>query len=162
MLDKTLVDTEKFIVGPDPIDNLRGMGNALFDTICDRPWLGAYFLRNTDVQPNGFRLYERIGQQVLRLGLDPRKSFHAASAVIGFVIGIAADLGQTPPQAYLDGALTREQFTQQYADHWRAMDPAEFPFAHYIADEFAHHDDTDQFRAGFDILLAGLRLQAQA
>ena len=43
---------------------------------------------------------------------------------------------------------------------WRALDPAEFPFVHHIVDEFAGHDDRDQFRAGLDLLLAGLALQA--
>lgn len=160
VLDRVLVDTQRFLDGPDPIDNLRGLGTTLFDAICDRPWLGAYFLRDTGVQPNGFALYERVGQQVLRLQLPPRETFHAASAVIGFVVGIAADLGQTPPQAVLDGQLTRDQFTERHAQQWRALDPQQYPFAHYIADEFAHHDDAEQFRAGFDILLAGLRLQA--
>ncbi len=35
-----------------------------------------------------------------------------------------------------------------------------YPFLHVIVDEFAHHDDNDQFRAGLDLLLEGLRLQA--
>ena len=38
--------------------------------------------------------------------------------------------------------------------------PTAYPFVHHIVDEFAGHDDTDQFRAGLDLLLAGLRLQA--
>jgi hypothetical protein len=33
---------------------------------------------------------------------------------------------------------------------------------HRIVDEFAGHDDADQFRAGLDLLLAGLRLQAES
>lgn len=43
------------------------------------------------------------------------------------------------------------------ATHLGSVD---FPFLHHIVDEFAVHDDTDQFRAGLDLLLAGLRLQA--
>jgi hypothetical protein len=31
---------------------------------------------------------------------------------------------------------------------------------HEVADEFEGHDDAEQFRAGLDLLLAGLRLQA--
>ena len=53
----------------DPIDDLRAMAVTLFDAIVDRPWLGAYFMRNTDVQANALRLYEKLGQQMLRLDL---------------------------------------------------------------------------------------------
>jgi AcrR family transcriptional regulator len=144
----------------DPIEGLRSISVALFDAIAQRPWLGAYFMRDTGVQPNALLVYERLGQQVLRLGLTPRESFHAVSAVVGFVVGIAADLGQQPPSEVLDGTVTRDDYIARFADRWRALDPDAFPFVHYIVDEFARHDDTEQFRAGLDLLLAGLRLQA--
>ncbi|KAB2812548.1 TetR/AcrR family transcriptional regulator [Pimelobacter simplex] len=161
VLAGVLVDTEGFTGSPDPIDDLRAIAVSLFGTIVERPWLAAYFMRDTATQPNGLLLYERMGQQVLRLGLTPRQSFHAVSAVLGFVIGIAADLGQQPPQEVLDGKVTRDDFLARYAAEWRALDPAAYPFLHVVVDEFADHDDADQFRAGLDLLLAGLRLQAQ-
>ena len=133
---------------------------ALFDAIVERPWLSAYFMRNTDVQPNALRIYEKLGEQVLRLRLTPRQSFHAVSAILGFVVGIAADLGQEPPAEVLDGTVSREEYTRRFADEWRALDPDSFPFLHYVVDEFASHDDVEQFRAGLDLLLEGLRLQA--
>ncbi|SEC86612.1 Tetracyclin repressor, C-terminal all-alpha domain [Nocardioides exalbidus] len=155
-----LADSEQFTDAPDPIDALRGIAVTLCDAIADRPWLGAYFMRDTEVQPHALALYERMGQQVLRLDLDPRQAFHAVSAVMGFVVGVAADLGQKPPPEVLDGTVTRDEYIGRFADQWRSLDPAEFPFVHRIADEFAHHDDQEQFRAGLDLLLAGLRLQA--
>jgi AcrR family transcriptional regulator len=160
VLAGVLTDTEQFTGGPDPIDDVRGIAVTLFDAIVDRPWLGAYFMRDTGTQPNGLLLYERLGQQVMRLGLTPRQSFHAVSAVLGFVIGIAADLGQEPPQEVADGTLGRDEYIARYADQWRQLDPETFPFMHHIVDEFAVHDDAEQFRAGLDLLLAGLRLQA--
>ena len=155
-----LADTERFTGDDDPIDNLRSMGVTVFEAIVDRPWLASYFMRNVGLQPNGLLLYERLGQQVLRLGLPPRESFHAVSAVLGFVIGIAADLGQEPPEEVLQGITSREEFMQRVVDDWSALDPEEYPFLHHILDEFAGHDDVDQFRAGLDMLLEGLRLQA--
>jgi AcrR family transcriptional regulator len=160
VLEGVLADTERFVESDDPIADMRAIAVTLFDAIVSRPWLAAYFLRDTGVQPNGLRIYERLGEQVLRLGLNPRQSFHAVSAVLGFVIGIAADLGQQPPQEVLDGTTNRAEFTARYADQWRRLDPQAYPFMHYIVDEFAHHEDVDQFRAGLDLLLAGLRLQA--
>lgn len=144
----------------DPVNDIRAIAVTLFDGVVDRPWLAAYFLRNSTVQPNSLAVYEHLGQQTLRLDLTPRQRFHAVSAITGYVIGSATDLGQEPPEAVVQGSVTREAFLEHAADQWRELDPDTFPFVHHIVDEFAHHVDADQFRAGLDLLLAGLRLQA--
>ncbi|MDR7252509.1 AcrR family transcriptional regulator [Nocardioides sp. BE266] len=159
-LGPVLASLEDLPVSDDPIDDLRAMAVTLFDAIVDRPWLASYFMRNTDVQDNSLRLYELLGQQTLRLDLTTRQRFHAVSAVVGIVVGTAADIGQDPPQEVLDGAVDREEFLGRFAATWRRLDPADFPFVHQIADEFAGHDDKDQFLAALDLALAGLRLQA--
>lgn len=146
--------------GNDPIADLRTIGIILFDAIVDRPWLGTYVLRDTGAQPHSLGVYEKIGEQVLRLELTPRQSFHAASALVGFVLGAAADMGQELPEALLSGEIRPEDYMAGVVDQWRALDPERYPFVHHILDEFAGHDDRDQFRAGLDLLLAGLRLQA--
>ena len=146
-------------VAEDPVDGLREMAFTVFDAVVERPWLAAYFMRNTDVQGNALRLYELLGQQTLRLDLTPRQRFHAVSAVTGFVVGTAADLGQEPPEEVLSGAVDRDDFLSRYAQAWRALDAEEFPFVRDIVDEFEGHDDTEQFRAGLELILAGLRLQ---
>jgi AcrR family transcriptional regulator len=162
VLKGVLVETERFTALDDPIDCLRAIAVTMFDAIVERPWLGAYFMRDTGVQANGLRLYERLGEQTLRLDLTSRQRFHAVSAITGFVVGTAADMGQTPPREVLEGEIDRDAFIARYADQWRALDPAEYPFVHEVVDEFAHHDDADQFRAGLDLILAGLRLQARS
>ena len=105
VLADVLGDVEKLPGSDDPIDDMRAIALMLFDAIAERPWLGAYFLRDTGVQPNGLRLYELLGRRTLRLDLTRRERFHAVSAVIGYVVGIAADLGQQPPQVVLDGEV---------------------------------------------------------
>ncbi len=144
----------------DPIADLRTIAVAMFDAIVDRPWLGAYALRNTAAQPNSLRLYERIGEETMRLPLSPRQRFHATSAVVGFVIGTAADMGQEPPAEVVSGEMSREEYMARATAQWRALDPADYPFVHHIVDEFEGHDDRDQFRAGLDLFLAGLDLLA--
>ncbi|MBO1332226.1 TetR/AcrR family transcriptional regulator [Streptomyces sp. VRA16 Mangrove soil] len=146
----------------DPIDDLRAMAVTLFDGIVVRPWLVGYFMRNTDVQGNSLRLYEKLGEQTLRLDLTPRQRFHAVSAITGVVVGTAADLGVEIPQDLLDGSVDRDAFLDRFADTWRSLDADDFPFVRQIADEFAGHDDRDQFLAALDLTLAGLRLQAGA
>lgn len=146
----------------DPIDDLRAMAVTLFDAIVDRPWLGAHFMQDIDAPGNSLRLYEELGRRTLRLDLTPRQRFHAVSAIVGVVVGNAADLGQEPPQEVLDGSVDREEFLGRYAAAWRALDVEEFPFVHDIVEEFDGHDDKEQFLAGLDLTLAGLRLQAGA
>ncbi|MCZ4126053.1 TetR/AcrR family transcriptional regulator [Streptomyces sp. H39-S7] len=160
VIGAALADVEGLPGSDDPIDDLRQMALTLFDAIVERPWLGAYFMRNTDTQSNSLRLYERLGQQTLRLELNARQRFHAVSAIIGVVVGSAIDMGQEPPQEILDGTVGREEFLGRYAHAWRSLDPAEFPFVHEIVDEFDGHDDADQFRSALELTLTGLRLQA--
>ena len=160
VIGSVLTDVEKHLGSDDPIDDLRVIALTLFDAITDRPWLAAYFMRNTEVQGNSLRLYEKLGQQTLRLDLTPRQRFHATSAVVGVVVGTAADMGQEPPEEVLDGAVDRDEFLGRVAASWRELDPEEFPFVREIIDEFAGHDDSDQFRAALELTLAGLRQQA--
>ena len=155
-----LESTEKFVDDDDPIDAIRNIVVALYDVASERPWLGGYFLRTTGFQPNSLRLYERVGGQVMRLRLPPRETVHAASAVVGFVVGLAADMGQELPVEVLSGELNRDQYMARVTSQWRALDPVEYPFLNTILDEFEHHQDAEQFRAGLDLLLDGLRRQA--
>ncbi|MFC1419654.1 TetR/AcrR family transcriptional regulator [Streptacidiphilus cavernicola] len=146
----------------DAIDDLRVMAVTLFDAIVDRPWLGGRFMRGIDVPGNALRLYEVLGRQTLRLDLTPRQRFYAVSAIVSVVVGNAVDMGQEPPPEVLDGAVDREEFLGRYAETWRGLDAQEFRFVHDIVEEFDGHDDREQFLAGLDLTLAGLRLQAGA
>lgn len=160
VIGAVLSEIEKLPSSEDPIHDLRDMATTLFDAMVERRWLGAYFMRNTDLQVHALRLYERFGEQTLRLQLTPQQRFHAVSAVVGVVIGSAADMGQEPPPEVLDGAVDRDEYLHRWAQSWRQLDPEEFPFVHDIIDEFDGHDDADQFRAALDLTLTGLRIQA--
>lgn len=159
VMAQVLRDTEQFEDG-DAIEDLRGTAVALFEAVADRPWLGSYFMRSAALRPSSLRYFERVGQHMMRLGLDPLASFNAASAVVGYVIGIAADLGHQPPEEVVDRTVTREEYFARTVGDWRDLDPEEWPFLHSIVDVFATHDDTEQFLAGLDLILAGLRIQA--
>lgn len=161
ILESVLDDTEQYVHDPDAIAALRHIALALFTAAAERRWLSNYFLRNTGTQPNSLRFFERLGGQVLRLHLTPRQSFDATSAIIGFVVGAAADLAQEPPPEVVSGGLTRDQYMERVVAEWAALDEDEFPFIHAILDEFRGHDDAEQFRAGLDLLLDGLRRQSE-
>jgi AcrR family transcriptional regulator len=156
VLAGVLADIDRLDDAADPIAELRAIAVTLFDAIARRPWLGSYFMRNAGFQPNGLLLYERLGRQTLRLDLTPRQRYHAVSAVLGFVVGVAADIGHLGEGVDAEPALGPADAAAQ----WRALDAEAFPFLHEVADEFATHEDAEQFRAGLDLLLTGIRLQA--
>jgi len=160
VMGQVLADSEPLTHGPDPLGNVRALALALFDEFIRRPWFGQFMLRNSGLQPNSMAMFDRIGQQLMRLELTPRQRFHAVSSIVSYVVGVAVDLAQPPPREFLESGMDRSEFLAMYADRWRALDPDEYPFAHQVADEMATHDDLDVFRSGLDLLLAGLRLQA--
>lgn len=162
VMGTVLTASEDLRDGPDPIANVRGISLVLFDEMVRRPWLGAYLLRNTGLQPNSMLLFDRIGQQLMRLDLTPRQRFHAVSSIVSYVVGVAIDMAQPPPKEFLESGLEPAEFLAMYAERWRALGVEDYPFAHQVADEFARHDDGDVFRSGLDLLLAGLRQQAGA
>ena len=162
VMGRVLADTDQLVSGPDPLANLRAVSLVLFDELVRRPWFGQFMLRNNGLQPNSMLMFDRMGQQLMRLDLTPKQRFHAASSLISYVVGVAIDMAQPPPQELLDSGLEPAEFLAMYADRWRALDPEDHPFAHQIADEFATHDDKEVFRSGLDLLLAGISLQASS
>ena len=161
VLGQVLDATDELVDGPDPIENIRAISLVLFDEMVRRPWLGTYLMRNNGLLTNTMRMFERFGQQTMRLGLTPRQQFHATSTLISYIVGVAVDMGQDPPREFIESGLEPREFMAMYAERWRAFGPEQFPFLHGVADEFAQHDDADVFRSGLDLLLAGLRQQAE-
>jgi AcrR family transcriptional regulator len=162
VMGRVLAETDALVDGPDAIDNVRAVSVAMFDEMLRRPWLGNFLMRNTGVQTNSIRLFERMGQQLMGLDLTPKQRFHAVSSIVSYVVGVAVDMAQPPPQEFFDSGLEPAEFLRMFADRWRAYDADEFPFLHQIVDEFERHDDADVFLSGLDMLLAGLRQQAGA
>ncbi|SDH07196.1 TetR/AcrR family transcriptional regulator [Klenkia brasiliensis] len=160
VMGRLLEDTADLGRGPDPVADLRALSLALFDEMRRRPWFGTYMLRNTGLQPNSMLMFDRLGQQLMRLDLTAKQQFHAVSSLVNYVVGVAADMAQPPPQEFLDSGMEPDRFLAVYAERWRALDPDRYPFAHHVADEFAVHDDEEVFRSGLDLLLAGIRAQA--
>lgn len=157
VMGQVLVATDGLGAHRPPIATLRSLGLALFGAMADHPWLAAYLLRDVELQPNSIRLYERFGQQVLRLELTPRQRFHAVSALLNYIVGVGADMAQSPVD---DPTAGTPPSLADAAALWRALPVEEFPFAHEVVEEFASHRNEDQFTAGLDLMLAGLAQQA--
>jgi len=162
VLAGVLAQTAHLGTGEDPIAEVREMAIAFYSATVNRPWLGAYFLQDSGTQPNGLAFYDQMGRELMRLDLTPRQQLDGIAAIMAYVVGVAADRGQDPPQEVRDGIVDREEFVAGFREQMRSLGADEYPFLNHVADEFAAHDDGEQFRAGLDLLLAGLRQQAGA
>ena len=143
--------------------HLRLMGTTLFAHLEAHPWAATRMLRSTEVESNSLRYFELSGQQLMPLGLTSLQLFHGISAFMNYVIGTGGQMAyQTAPQDAHGEPVSKEEFFDDTIGRWNALDPEEFPFAQLITSEFRDHDDTEQFTAGLDLILSGLRQQAQA
>ena len=68
-MGRVLADTEPLTHGPDPIANARALSLALFDQFVRLPWSAQFMLRNSGLQPNSMSMFDRLGQQLMRLDL---------------------------------------------------------------------------------------------
>lgn len=139
--DAILVDVLAPVTESDePFATLRTLSASLFDTLQRHEWAGPYLMRDATLQPHALGIFEVMGQQFMRLELPAAQCFNAASTLLSFAVGSGAENRELP-------------------DAWLALDAEQFPFLHTIASGFADHDDREQFLAGVDIFLAGVRAQ---
>ncbi|MFC8383052.1 TetR/AcrR family transcriptional regulator [Nocardia sp. NPDC057272] len=137
----------------EPFAAIRAVALGMFDAIDAHPWVGAQLVREP-WQLAMVQIYERIGAQLRLLGVPERSLFSAASALVNYILGVA---GQNAANARLEVREgDRSAFLGAVAARWTPHDPAEFPFAHQIAEQLREHDDREQFLAGIDFVLAGI------
>lgn len=143
----------------DPYEALRALCYALYACMQRHQWVASYLMRDTGMQPNSMRLFDLFGRQTQRLELTSRQRFIAVSTLVSFVVGVGAEMRELP-EAMVAAGKSQAESLHEYADSWRALDPAEFPFVHETVEVFETHDDAAQFEEGVDIFLAGLASQA--
>jgi AcrR family transcriptional regulator len=138
-----------------PQEAIRAIALAIFDSIDAHPWLGTELSREP-WQPAVLQILEGIGCQLEALGVPERAQFDSASALVNFILGLA---GQYAAGARLLTSDTdRTAFLGAVAARWQQLDPAEYPFVRKIATRLPDHDDREQFRAGIDLILAGITI----
>jgi AcrR family transcriptional regulator len=136
-----------------PDDAIRAIALAVFDAIHARPWVGTQISREP-WQSGTRRIFEGLGQQLQALGVPERAQFNSASALVGYMLGLAA---QYAAGARLVARKTsRAGFLTDVVARWTQDEPDQYPFVQQIADELREHDDREQFRAGIDLILAGI------
>ncbi|SHN48164.1 TetR/AcrR family transcriptional regulator [Cryptosporangium aurantiacum] len=142
------------VSGAEPRDAIRSMALGVFDAIDAHPWVGAQLSREP-WQPAIVRILEGIGGRLEALGVPQKAQFNCVSALVNYILGLA---GQYAAGARLLPRDTdRTAFLGTVATRWTQLDPAEYPFVHRMAAQLADHDDREQFLAGIDLILVGIR-----
>ncbi|QXG77714.1 TetR family transcriptional regulator [Modestobacter sp. L9-4] len=139
--------------GTDAREAVRAVTLGVFDAIDAHPWVGAQLSR----EPWQFavlELFEAVGGQLAALGVPEHARFDAATALVNYVLGLAAQYAAGA--RLLAREVDRSAFLGSVADRWTSLDPARYPFVHAMAGRLADHDDRAQFLAGVDVFLAGI------
>ncbi|MET7683714.1 TetR/AcrR family transcriptional regulator C-terminal domain-containing protein [Streptomyces sp. NPDC005423] len=146
---------------PDsPQDGVRAVALGLFDAIEAHPWLATQLSTHFSRSPWGPvapRIFESIGRQVRGLGVPEDGWFVAASVLVHYILGAAAQNAANTASGHALGPGTdRAEFLDSVSTAWEELDPDEYPFARAVAGQLRDHDDREQFLAGIDLVLAGI------
>ncbi|WP_035803484.1 TetR/AcrR family transcriptional regulator [Kitasatospora mediocidica] len=136
-----------------PQERVRAVASGLFDTIDEHPWVAAQ-LTASSLQVTTPRIFESVGRQVRALGVPEGSWFTAASVLVEYILGAAA---QNAANARALGPdANRAEFLDAVSNAWEELDPDDYPFTRAVAEQLRAHDDREQFLAGIDLVLAGI------
>lgn len=134
----------------DAADAIRDLMLGIFDAIETHPWVGAQMAREPWGAPL-LGLFEAIAGRLETLGVPARTQFDAASVLVHYVIGLAAQ-SAAAARALANGA-ERSTLLDGKVMEWAGADDSS---ARRISDYLAEHDNREQLRACVDLVLAGL------
>ncbi|GGO88791.1 TetR family transcriptional regulator [Nocardioides phosphati] len=140
------------------VADLRRTALALFELAAEHRWLATRLHTQGAATDNAIRFWNRLGSALAAMGLTTRQQFHGSTAIIGYIVGVAAEMAAQDVHA--DPTRSKEEQLDAIAQAWLARDPADFGWIQSIADEFRDHDDDEQFVAGLDLIIGGLVRQA--
>lgn len=139
-------------------DAVRAVALIVFDTIDAHPWVGTQLSR-VPSHPAMPRILEPIGRQVQALGVPDAGQFTSVSALLAYILGVS---GQNAANARMLPGVDRTDFLTTVSAGWANLDPGEYPFTRHIAEQLPGHDDREQFLAGIDLILTGIRMLGRA
>lgn len=153
--DGVVQDVLAGVTGTTPQERIRAIGRGLFNAIDAHPWVGSELTRASWKMPM-VRILEGIGQGVSALGVPSGTVRPATFILLNYIIGVARQNALNSETARTRGYV-RDAFLDGVATTWEGLDAAAFPFVRSITTHLRDHDDEDDFLAGLDLILAGLK-----
>jgi AcrR family transcriptional regulator len=137
----------------EPEEAIRAVALGVFDAIDAHPWVGTQLSREP-WQAAILQILEGTGGQLQALGVPERAQFDCASAIVNYILGLAAQYAAAA--RLIPRGTDRSAFLGTVAARWAQLNPAEYPFVHQVAARLPEHDDRQQFLAGINLILAGI------
>ena len=134
---------------------IRTLALEVFDAIDAHPWVGSALLR-AELRSPIVRIFERLGQQVRALDVPEKEQWATASALLSYILGVGGQNAANGHFARTQG-LDRSDFLKTVSTAWSQLDPKDYPFARSVAAQLRGHDDREDFLAGIDLILKGIR-----
>ena len=141
--------------GAGPRPALRALACGLFDAIVAHPWTGAQLNRDP-LRPALLDIYESISQQLQALDVPQRALSDSAGVLVNYILGVAGQ-NAANARALASSKMDRPAFLAAVAERWAQLDPARYPSVHKAGIQLPEHDDREQFLAGIDLILAGIK-----
>jgi AcrR family transcriptional regulator len=135
----------------EPQEAIKAIALGVFDAIGEHPWVGTQLAR--EPWSAMLNVFEGIGAQLDELSVPESAQFNSASALVSYVLGLAA---QYASARTLPRDTDRTTFLGAVTAEWTTRDPAKYPFVHRVAAQLRNHDDRDQFVAGIELFLTGI------
>ena len=101
------------------------------------------------------RIFERIGRQLQALGVPDAAQFNCGVGAPELHPRRRRAERRVAPRSGRD--TDRAAFLAPIAAPGRELDPDDYPFTRTVAAQLRDHDDREQFLAGIDLVLAGIR-----
>lgn len=137
-----------------PRTKLRALALGIFDALDTHPWMGSVLLR-AELQSPMVRVVERIGQQVVAMGVPAQEQWPAVGALFSYIVGVGGQNAANGQYARARG-LDRTDFLEEMSAIWSQLDPSAYPFVRSAAGQLRIHDDRADFLAGVDLILRGI------
>ncbi|SEB61492.1 TetR/AcrR family transcriptional regulator [Terriglobus roseus] len=142
------------LAGGTPKAKLRSLALGMFDALDAHPWMGSVLIR-AELQSPMVRVVERIGQQILAMGVPAQEQWTTVGALFSYIVGVGGQNAANGQFARAHG-LDRGDFLEAMAKIWSKLDPEAYPFVRSVAGQLRVHDDREDFLAGIDLILRGI------
>jgi AcrR family transcriptional regulator len=143
-------------------ERLRDWLIELWRVLRRHPWAAALAVASVERGPNMLRHWDRGATLLLDAGFDPRQVFHGLTTLYMYAIGVGVQDAAWHSYDVDDDAQTRDEALKQATEFFASLDPDTYPSFKRLTPVLAGHDEDEQFLAGADLLIAGMRSQLTA
>src|SRR5580704_6269253 len=149
----------RIVIGPgvnaEPQQALRAVALGLFDAIVAHPWVGAQ-LNREPWRPALLDIFEIVSEQLQAFGVPEGGLPDSAGVLVNYILGVAGQ-NAANARALASSKMDRSAFLAHVAAQWAQLDPAKYPSVRKARTQLREHDDRQQFLAGIDLILAGIK-----